>query len=151
MEWMALWMEWVTVAFTSCEEKPNENTRIPWHFKNQCSRTERITAWDNVHGVRDSLKWSGWPAAWGRVASAQRWRRFLWARTPGRAERRWPWRYRWRRWSWLTCHRTTPACDALLSGCHSRTWTWMCSEKKRRRWWEGAAPSRSRSPSGVDF
>lgn len=70
------------------------------------------------------------PVAWGRAASARRWRRSPWARTPGRAARRWLWRCTWRRWRWPACRRTAPACDARPGRCRSLTWTWRCSAKR---------------------
>lgn len=81
--------------------------------------SQRVMNWHNAHKVRLRIEGT-WPAAWGRAASAQRWRRFPSARSPGRAERRWPWRYRWKQWSWPTCCHITPVCDARLNRCRSQ-------------------------------
>lgn len=122
MEWMALWMEWLTVAFTSCRGQTTPGAsllRCPLNYWNAWGQNEMGCEGDG-------------PVAWGRAASARRWRRSPWARTPGRAARRWLWRCTWRRWRWPACRRTAPACDARPGRCRSLTWTWRCSAKRGR-------------------
>lgn len=93
-----------------------------WQHFNECKKQSSQQSWTGIrHAVGVWIEFNYWPAAWGRVASVQRWRHFPSVRTPGKAEHQWLWHYRLRQWSWPACHHITPACDAQLNRCRSPT------------------------------